>query len=479
METKRFAKILSLVLLAALLVAGFVGILERRFAEGGLYPYYASFRSDPMGTSVFYESLERLGKIRVERNLTDLNTVGGLDGDTAILLLGYPRDGFDSLRAPDDSPVMKAVEEGARLVLTVNPELVPEVYRPRLSETEEDWLDRRRLLREERARQESEDKDKGTPSESPRKEGKEGTAAGKEEETDPTGKGGKKEKEKVKDKEEEELEKQMEESLGPLLTAKLAFDFAVPGEFERPEGGWRVSTGESVLPEGLPEDLPSWRSQYRFETSDPAWKPVALVGEEPVVIERKFGKGTVVLASDSYFVSNEGLHFGPAPGFLLWMLGGKSRVIFDETIHGTVETGGAMKLIRRYRAHGVFFGLMIFLALWIWRSSTTLVPGNEDFDRGQVAAGGAVFGEDSGSGFIRLLRRSISPANLLEQCIETWKSSQASLPPPVTLARLSDILARHREDPKRVGIVDSYARIAALLRKRNAEPVDKAPKRHE
>ena len=451
MLTQRTGMRIGLILLGVALALGFFEILEKRFAEGGLYPYYASFRSDPMGTSVFYESLEGIGSFDVSRNISHLNTLKGLDADTAILLLGYPREGFDSLRAPENSAVMQAVEEGARLVITMNPELVPEMFKPALTDEEDDWIDRRREIREERLRKaretEKEAGEKAEKEEGPGEKGKEGN--GDEEEDD-----------------EEEEEKEREKALGPLFMTRVGFDFVPLEGFARPEQGWETSFGDTIEGGGAPGELPNWRSQYRFSLADPSWKSVGLVDGKPVVIERPFGKGSIVLTSDSYFISNESLHASTGPEFLLWLIGGKSRVMFDETIHGNEETGGAMKLIRRYRAHGIFFGLFLFLILWAWRSASSLVPGSDDQDRGIVSSGGTVVGEETGSGLIRLLRRSIPAVSLLPQCVDVWRRSLTVTPSEETGKQVDQILEKHRSDPKRFGLIEGYTAITDLLRKR-------------
>ncbi|NLT69788.1 MAG: hypothetical protein GXX91_03720 [Verrucomicrobiaceae bacterium] len=431
-------KRLGLVLLGVVLVTGFYMVLERRFIEGGLYPHYASYRSDPLGTSVIYETLERFGTWEVSRNRKPLEARKDLDEETAILLLGYPREDFLDLRVPADSEVLRAVDAGARLVITLNPDLVPEIYQPTVSEEEEDWIEERRRIREERLRR---------------------TLAGEE---------GVEEEEdgEKKESEEERLEREMGELFGLRFTTRTGFSFATLEGFERPEGGWETVPGETLAAEGVPAELPYWRSQFRFELRDPAWKAVVLVGSDPVVIERRWGRGSMVVTTDSYFVSNESLHFGGEPGFLLWLLGDKKKVVFDETIHGTSESGGAMKLIRRHRAHGVFFGLFVFLILWAWRGASTLVPGNEELERGIVSAGGAVVGEETGSGFIRLLRRSVRPSELIPRCVEVWKGTLSAELPAETAGQIDRLVADHRRDPKRHGIVETYAAIAERLRKR-------------
>ena len=482
MSTKSIATKAGLVLLGLFLVAGFLEVLGKRFNEGGIYPHYASFRSDPLGTSVFYETLDRIESLEVSRNVTDLNTVRGLEGDSTLLMLGYPRDGFDDIRAPVSSPVMKAVEEGARLVLTINPELVPEVFRPGLSELEEDWIDRRRRVREERGRREAGKKSKGDPATAPtgtdRKEPEdsaESTPVAKEAVSKDPGKPEEENLDETKDETEDEtgdeaeerlIEEEMNEVLGPRLNEKLGFEVENPVAFTRPEEGWETEPGETFPGLPVPSELPLWRSQYRFTTEDLSWKTVLKVGGKPVVIQRSYGKGSVVLATDSYFTSNESLHLGGEPELLLWLLGGKRKIVFDETIHGTVETGGAMKLVRRYRAHGFFLGLVAFLILWAWRSASPLVPGNEALDRGLVGAEGAVFGETTESGLVRLLRRSLPATDVISRCVEIWSHSTTADVPEKVRSAITAIVARHQADPRRFGAAEAYRAIADLLRKR-------------
>ena len=138
MPKKRLFTWIGLILLAAFLVSGFLEILERRFADGDVYPHYASFRSDPLGTSALYESFDRIDSLSVRRNIRHLNTIKDVDADSTLLLIGYPGDNFRNLRAPENSAVMKAVEDGARLVITAKPGLVPERFLPTKTEEEED-----------------------------------------------------------------------------------------------------------------------------------------------------------------------------------------------------------------------------------------------------------------------------------------------------------------------------------------------------
>lgn len=483
MQKRRLFTWIGLITLAVGLTIGFLEILDRRFAEGGVYAHYASFRSDPLGASVLYETLLSLPGTSVSRNQTHLNRIDTLDGDTTLLLLGYPRDGLGDLRVPEDSPVMKAVEEGARLVITFNPGLVPEKFQPARSDEEKDWFERRRELQKKRDAEKAKDArapvkekkaEKGEPSEEAESDSEaEANADGSGETGSGEGLAAADEKEKGKadsdadpdseDEEEKDFEARMSESIGPRITDKLGFELESLEEFERPEEGWELNPGKGS--EKVPRALPAWYSQFRFESLADEWKTVAESEGKAVVIERPWGEGSIVLASDTYFVSNEALYREAYPEFLLWILGGKSRVVFDETIHGVQETGGAMKLMRRYRVHGIFFGLLVVVILWAWRSASSLAPGSEDLDRGLVGRGSQVSGEETEAGLTRLLRRSIPPSQLFEKCLGVWSESTRSTTPEVEKKK-AEILARHLSDPKDYNTVEAYRDMIDLLRRR-------------
>ena len=423
----------------------FAQVLEMRFSDGDVYPYYATYRNDPLGGSAFYEALQQMEEYEVSRNVTAMTIMKGLDRDTALLLTGIPRSSFYDLRAKDSSPVLRAVEDqGTRLIMTLNPELVPEFFSPAKSEEEEDWIDRRRKLQEKRNRErkeKEEQKDSGDDSE-PKKEGS------------------------VDDEEEEDFEKEMEEAIGRALYKIIEVKIADVEEFEKPEEGWETEPVDSIAETGPPLATPIWFSQYNFETESDEWKVVLTVDDKPVVVERKLGKGSVVLASDSYFISNEALHNGADIEFLTWLLGGKSKVIFDETIHGSVETGGAMKLIRRYRFHGFFFGMLIFVGLWAWRSASFLAPGDESVERGLVGGEGTVAGEEAGSGFTGLLRRSIPAKELVKKCIHIFRSSSHLNLDEKQEGEIANLVNRHELSPKEFNAPDTYRDLTKIIRKR-------------
>ena len=102
------------------------------------------------------------------------------------------------------------------------------------------------------------------------------------------------------------------------------------------------------------------------------------VENHPVIIERKWGKGTLVLSSDSYFISNEALQNERQTELLVWLIGSSREVIFDEAHFGIYENPGIASLIRKYRLHGLVLGVIVLAILFVWRRAVSFVPPFEE-----------------------------------------------------------------------------------------------------
>lgn len=139
-----------------------------------------------------------------------------------------------------------------------------------------------------------------------------------------------------------------------------------------------------------------------------------------MIAEQRIGQGSVVVATDSYFASNEALLKERAPQFLAWLVGPSREVIFDEFHLGTVESPGIMTLARRLHLQGLFIGGLVLFGLFIWQSSSSLVPAEDVAGKESEAV---VSGHGATAGLISLLRRGISRGQLLTRCFEVWEKS--------------------------------------------------------
>src|SRR5262249_23725425 len=136
-----------------------------------------------------------------------------------------------------------------------------------------------------------------------------------------------------------------------------------------------------------------WHSGIVFTNLNTNWHAIYLRSTNVVVAERKFGHGSVVIATDSFFVSNEALTRDRQAQFLAWLVGSGRTVYFDEAHLGVAETSGIGVLMRKYRLHGLAFGLALLAAMFVWKNSVSLVPPHQDeqpdgFISGKNAAAG-------------------------------------------------------------------------------------------
>ena len=354
---------------AAAFAYGVVYLFQLRFEAGDVYPAYSSLRSDPLGTMVLYESLGKIHGLSVKRDFTASNELPK-EPQTAYLHLAGDPDEWQWTSSELSQNVQDFVNRGGRLVVTFFPETGPAEY---------NW------------------DDEDTNSAAPRKvQGGRMTPSGK-------GQNGSWNKEQS----------------WSSLEKKWGFgaDFI---KLERDGDSYAPTTAINCSDLPLPQTL-EWHSGIVFTNLAKTWNIIYTRDVNPVVIERKFGKGSVVMATDSYFVSNEAMLKDRHPDLIAWLIGPEKNIVFDEAHFGIMETSGVAVLIRQYRLHGVVAGLILLAALFIWKNSTSLIPPlagqkREDF----------VMGKDSASGFVNLLRRCIDPRDILASCFHEWKKTMAS-----------------------------------------------------
>src|SRR5262249_50711487 len=102
----------------------------------------------------------------------------------------------------------------------------------------------------------------------------------------------------------------------------------------------------------LPEEL-QWHSGVIFTNLSTNWQIIYVRGTNAAIVERKFGAGTVVMAGDSYFISNEAMVNDRHPELLSWLVGASHDVVFDEAHFGIMQTEGVAALFRKYHLYAV------------------------------------------------------------------------------------------------------------------------------
>ncbi len=377
--------VIILLLCAAAFALGVVQLFRLRFAAGDVYPPYSSLRADPLGTMAFYESLGKLPRISVSRDYSAANRLP--EGkDTAYLHLAAST--YQWRRLPEDTfkEIDAFLAHGGRLVITFFPEA----------------FDYRSFYRG-RDRKEPEPTGEQPAKDDKRQDGRKSGPS-------------KPAEKKARERDAGDF------GLGSKMISlkdRWGVEFRVVNLSQNEKGVYEPASvvNQSDLP--LPRTL-AWHSGVVFTNLDDAWQPIYARGNRAVVIERRFGHGTVVMATDSYFVSNEALQKERHADLLAWLVGPGRTIIFDEAHLGVVARSGVAMLMRQYRLHWFAGGLLLLAALFIWKNSVSLVPPHAD-----EAAQEFIAGKDAAAGFVNLLRRNIPARDLLRTCFAEWKKSAA------------------------------------------------------
>lgn len=206
-----------------------------------------------------------------------------------------------------------------------------------------------------------------------------------------------------------------------------------------------------------------WHSGIVLTELHPDWKTIYSRDAAPVLIERTFGKGSIVIATDSYFVSNEAMLKDRQPALLSWLIGANKEIMFDEAHFGITESPGVATLIRRYRLTWLIAALLVVAGLYVWKNSTSLIPKPHE-----VALETQVAGRDSAAGFVNLLRRSIPVDKVLEACFVEWRKSapQGALSPAKITAAESAYQSESSRPKKNRDSVRAYNTISETLRRK-------------
>jgi hypothetical protein len=353
-------------LLLLLLLAGFglgvVSLFQLRFNAGDIYPPYSSLRADPLGAKALCESLQGIPGLSVSRFYQPSSAKLGGGRQRALFLFGVEKMNLGGMPEEDFKAVQNFLFSGGRVVISLLPAAA--------QENAEHWST----------------KEHPAPPDT--------NAAATSEKTI-----------SFLDKHGLRLEN---------------YDLFIPDATAS-----RAELTKSPATDGLPESI-SWHSAAYFTGMDDQWRTIYHCKKHAVIIERSCGPGSLVLSSDSYFVSNEALRRERHPALLAWLIGGRREVLFDETHLGVEEKPGVAGLMRRYHLEGVLLGLLLVAALFVWQNSAPLVPPLAD--EPNEGRGALVQGKESTAGFASLLRRSIPPAEILSVCFAEWKTACARAP---------------------------------------------------
>jgi len=351
----------------ALLVGGLVLLFRLRLARGDVFPMYSSLRADPLGVRALHDGLERLPELRVERRFKRLSTLEPTPPRT-LVLAGFTRDQWRDFSLDDFNALDAAVRAGGRLVIAFRAE----------STEDANLADDPKAKSKAKARR-------------------------------PAGVGDERPREKI-----------VVADLKKLWGVELRWKNLSDDEAEASPAG----------PEAGPARL-AWASDAYFRAMPGVeWTAIYRRGGEAVMLERTLGRGTIVVAGDSYFLSNEALQRDRPTELLARIVGPHRRVVFDESHLGVAARPGIAALARRYGLAGAFFTLLLLAALWVWRRTAPFVPPAEESPEVALTY-------DPTAGLEALLRRAVPAGELAAVGAAEWRRTAR----PGEIARVEAALA--------------------------------------
>jgi len=353
-------KTMAGVIMALLLLFFVVGVARLfilRFESGDVYPAYSSLRSDPLGARALYESLENIDSVMVGRNYRPLESLE-FEPETTFFYFGSAASDNDWVPEKLVKVFDRLTQSGGRLVLTFLP-----------------------VTKSNSAAPPRENSD------SQRVEGGRGS----------------------KDSGPDRLV-----SIKKHWGIGLAFKENLPLKDDKHLAIEATSTRTDLPP------VISWHTNLYFDLFENVWQPLYSYEGLPLIVERSYGKGSILLCADSFFISNEALWSERHPQLLVWLIGGNSKIIFDETHFGIYKQPSVAQLLRHYRFHWFFAALVVLALLFIWKSTSYFVPPLQDDD---LAGADVVSEKDYTQGLIALLRRNIAGSQVLQVCAREWEQT--------------------------------------------------------
>jgi len=425
-----------LILLLSLLLIGVIHLFMLRFQAGDIYPAYSSLRSDPLGTRVFYDSLDNFDEFRLQRNYHLLDSLK-IDSKATFFYLGAEIPAGDFIPERTRKALDRLTQSGGRLVIAYLPVHQKSAKTSCSGERSDCTKKPAAQTEDERQGQRQEQIPDSAPVPPPN----------------------------FDDPEDTSFKQEVAQKNFVSIKKHWGFEFAYNDNLLVQDSDEQYPSLEAnSLRPGLPAVI-SWHTNLYFELFDDSWQTLYAVDDNPVIIERPMGQGSIVLCADSFFISNEAQRSERHPQLLVYLLGGHRDVIFDESHFGIYKQPGVAGLLRHYRFHWFFGALALVALLFVWKNTVYFVPPRPE----DITGGAAVVSEkDYSQGLIALLRRNIRRRNILQICGQEWERTfkHDRRLTPGAVEQMKRILQTESESSKKKSDpVAGYQKISNLLKR--------------
>ena len=132
---------------------------------------------------------------------------------------------------------------------------------------------------------------------------------------------------------------------------------------------------------------------------------------------RRVGNGELVVASQESFLLNEAIKTHPNPALLDFVVAGRPVIWVDETLHGLHQEEGVLWLVQRYRLQAALLLFWATLLALLWNMSGDLVRRPARDPSAEIIR----HGEGAGVAAQRLLQRSIAAEQVVAECWDQFR----------------------------------------------------------
>jgi len=221
------------------------------------------------------------------------------------------------------------------------------------------------------------------------------------------------------------------------------------------------TTAQRISNEGAPEQIP-WESGQVFdrELLCKEWAVIYAVDDDPVIISKTLGKGTITAVANNFLLCNEAMFSHRQPQLYAWLLAQRENIIFDEYHLGIVEPKGLTALMLSYNLKWLFIGFTLPFLLYVWKGLVPLLPAQPPAYEQERSH------QTSLQSFSNLMLRYISPAQATECCLNEWVQNKRkpSMRDKEKIAQARNILQKELIKPKRKqNFFMAYAAIKSIL----------------
>ena len=404
---KNKTNLILMVLGGAIFAWALFALFALRFERGDTYAPYSSYRANPTGCKVLYESLNSMGGIQAERLLRPINEVVDVT-DTVMLLTNVSK--INNLT--DLAGFESYLRRGGNVVIFTAPLKM---------KTNTDFMGRKIDQPKNKTKSAVEQSNSEKP-----------LNREKDKASGPNGKKG-----------DYSPPTALEKLLSRINHKQRKYPHRMP----------IVGQPDEQLKSLIMPEIAIYSHGYLTFVEE-CWQKLYSSRKHTMMITAKYGRGTVIISAASYFISNEAMLKNPPVKLLSWLIGDRHRIIFNELIHGQANQHNIAWLVSKYRLSILLFNLLLVVVLYIWKSFfSTANYRQEEYQDGSSQL-------SSTFGLAKLLRKNISPGNLLTTCLAEWRKDRV-----MAVGKQSDAELLEATDPKGRQLKIDYNNIVEAISK--------------